>query len=86
MKGPNRVTFTDRITSQKKFIPGPNKYKNLDCQRKKIPNGKFEQTKDLCFLSEVQYLAKNQPGPTKYENKKLTVLARKPAWKWSNPK
>jgi hypothetical protein len=86
MKGPKRITVIDKIREEKKSIPAPNRYKNLDSQRKKIPNGKFDKTKDLCFLSEVQYLGKNQPGPTKYTNLKLSVLARFPAWKWPVPK
>lgn len=86
IKGTKRITFTDEIREQKKKLPAPNSYKNLDKLRKKIPNGKFDQTKDIHFLSEAQFLSKTQPGPTKYENKKLNVMARNPAWKWSNPK
>ena len=69
IKGTKRITFTDEIRINKRKIPAPNSYKNLDSQRKKIPNGKFEKTTGIHFLSEFQFLGKTQPGPTKYENK-----------------
>ena len=85
MKGPKRITIIDKIRVEKKPIPGPSHYKNLNIKQK-IQNGKFNKTTGLSFLSEVEFLGKTQPGPTKYENKKAVVLERKPAWKFPNPK
>lgn len=85
MKGPKRITVIDKIRIEKKKIPGPSHYKNLD-KKRKIENGIFDKTKGLTFLSEVEHLAKNQPGPTKYENLVLKYKDRRPAWGFNKPK
>ena len=85
MKGPKRITIIDKIKSEKRLIPAPNHYKNLH-RPKKVVNGKFDKTTGLSFLSEVEFLAKTQPGPTQYQPNLNATLNRSSAWKIYNPK
>ena len=85
MKGPKRITVIEKIRSEKKLIPAPNHYKNLE-KHKKIVNGKFDKTTGLSFLSEVEFLAKTQPGPNQYQPNMNVFKTRSSAWKIVNPK
>eukprot|EP00347_Sterkiella_histriomuscorum_P022174 403331418 len=82
-KGAKRKTFTDEVIQRSKQLPSCASY-NLE-KKEKIPLGKSNKADQVDFLSEIQYVAKQQPGPASYSPKTSLLLTRSHSYKIVKP-
>ena len=64
-----RITLADQMFIDKKMIPGPPHYKELDKQKPKV-HGFYANTESKCSMSSsIAFEKKFIPGPNAYESR-----------------